>query len=256
MKRLLLTADATHASLFAREGTPSRRSTPPHRAALSARARLAPPRARRRARPREPPRAPGPPRSPTPYSRGDGGRHRARARALDALHTATGPDQRPLGLVHRDVSPGNVLLGRDGAVKLTDLGVVRTAATDAATVAGVKGTLAYMAPEQLHGRAAGPAADLYGAALVAYEALTGAPRDRRARSGSPSSSPPARGCRPRCSRCDPRSRRRWRRRCSRPSRPIRRRGQRAPPPGSTRSSRPGPAGPSGARGRRRARGAG
>lgn len=97
------------------------------------------------------------------------------ARALKALHGAAGPDGRPLGLVHRDVSPGNVLIGRDGAVKLADLGVVRTAATDAATVAGVKGTLAYMAPEQLHGRPAGPSADLYGAGLVAYEALTGVP---------------------------------------------------------------------------------
>jgi len=95
--------------------------------------------------------------------------------ALSDLHEATAADGTALGLVHRDVNPANVLLSRDGAVKLIDLGVVRTALTDAATVAGVKGTLAYMAPEQLHGRPAGPAADVYAAALVAYEALTGVP---------------------------------------------------------------------------------
>ncbi|PKN53971.1 MAG: protein kinase, partial [Deltaproteobacteria bacterium HGW-Deltaproteobacteria-14] len=73
------------------------------------------------------------------------------AAALADLHEAAGPDGAPLGLVHRDVNPANVLLTMGGAVKLIDLGVVRTALTDAATVAGVKGTLAYMAPEQLHG---------------------------------------------------------------------------------------------------------
>ncbi|MCA9517009.1 MAG: protein kinase, partial [Myxococcales bacterium] len=147
VKRLLLTADATHASLFAREGDALAALDSPHIVRLYRRGpgwlllehvdgldlgSLLERRARR-GRP-----------LPIPAAMAV---VTGLARALDALHTATGPDQRPLGLVHRDVSPGNVLLGRDGAVKLTDLGVVRTAATDAATVAGVKGTLAYMAPE-------------------------------------------------------------------------------------------------------------
>ncbi len=84
------------------------------------------------------------------------------------------------GVVHRDVKPQNVIVPDDpeggaGIVKLTDFGVARLAGAEALTGTGdVVGTLAYMAPEQAAGGAAGPPADLYALALVLYEGLTGA----------------------------------------------------------------------------------
>ncbi len=93
-------------------------------------------------------------------------------RALSALVGATDATGQPLGLVHRDVHPGNVLLGRDGRVKLADFGVVGLTAA-AATTQGVKGTLAWMAPEQLRSGLATPASDVYAAALVMYTCFTG-----------------------------------------------------------------------------------
>ncbi|MBM4397854.1 MAG: serine/threonine protein kinase [Deltaproteobacteria bacterium] len=94
---------------------------------------------------------------------------------LADIHDATGPDGTPLRAIHRDVNPSNVLVSRDGEVRLADLGVVRLGATDAPTVDGMKGTLAYMAPEQLTGTRLDARTDLYAAGLVAYEALTGLP---------------------------------------------------------------------------------
>jgi eukaryotic-like serine/threonine-protein kinase len=83
------------------------------------------------------------------------------------------------GIVHRDVKPSNVLVPEQPAspahpAKLTDFGVARVLGGDSLTRTGdVVGTAAYMAPEQAEGRDAGPPADLYSLALVAYEALTG-----------------------------------------------------------------------------------
>ncbi len=94
---------------------------------------------------------------------------------LRDLHAARGPDGAPLGLVHRDLSPGNVLVSRAGAVKLTDLGVVHRDVAGDPTLPGFKGTLAYMAPEQLRGEGVDPRTDLYAAGLIAYEVLTGVP---------------------------------------------------------------------------------
>jgi hypothetical protein len=94
---------------------------------------------------------------------------------LADLHEATGPDGRTLGAVHRDVNPSNVLVSREGRVKLADLGVVHVEAGDEPTIAGLKGTLSYMAPEQLLGRPVDRRADLYAAGLVAWESLTGVP---------------------------------------------------------------------------------
>src|SRR5207248_1069958 len=88
------------------------------------------------------------------------------ARALAAAHAA--------GLVHRDIKPGNVLVGRGGRVKITDFGIARAAGSAPLTRPGVLlGTPAYLAPEQAAGQPAGPAADLYALGIVAYQCLTG-----------------------------------------------------------------------------------
>ena len=78
------------------------------------------------------------------------------------------------GIVHRDIKPGNVLLGKDGSVKLADLGIAKAVERTEITGTGtVLGTPAYMAPEQLEGGELGPAVDIYALATMTYEMLTG-----------------------------------------------------------------------------------
>ncbi len=78
------------------------------------------------------------------------------------------------GVVHRDVKPANVLIRHDGVTKLADLGIATAAEQSKITQSGsVLGTAAYLAPERLEGAAGGPAADIYGLAVVAFEALSG-----------------------------------------------------------------------------------
>jgi serine/threonine protein kinase len=95
--------------------------------------------------------------------------------ALDHAHSR--------GVVHRDVKPQNVQVIEDAEprAKLMDFGVAHLAGDSPLTAAGdVVGTLAYMAPEQAEGRAAGPAADVYSLALVLYECWSGEHPFRRA----------------------------------------------------------------------------
>jgi serine/threonine-protein kinase len=78
------------------------------------------------------------------------------------------------GVVHRDVKPGNLLLNRDGMVKLADFGIAKAAEqSDITKVGSVLGTAAYLAPEQARGEPAGPASDLYALGVVAYQLLAG-----------------------------------------------------------------------------------
>jgi serine/threonine-protein kinase len=95
--------------------------------------------------------------------------------ALHAAHTASLPDGTPLHVVHRDVSPPNVLVGEDGAVKLADFGVATSTLKSEATVAGeLKGKFAYMAPEQTRGEKVDARADLFAAGVILWECLANA----------------------------------------------------------------------------------
>ena len=81
------------------------------------------------------------------------------------------------GVVHRDLKPANVLCARSGRVVLTDFGIARALADDGASAkvktAGIVGTPAYMAPEQVSGGVADARADLYALGVVLYELVTG-----------------------------------------------------------------------------------
>ncbi|HEU4522745.1 MAG TPA: TonB family protein, partial [Thermoanaerobaculia bacterium] len=96
------------------------------------------------------------------------------ASALDYAHRKRDFDQQELGLVHRDVSPQNVLISQEGDVKLCDFGIAKAAAKASHTQAGaLKGKLQYMSPEQAWGRAIDRRSDIFAVAAVLFEMLTG-----------------------------------------------------------------------------------
>lgn len=92
---------------------------------------------------------------------------------LHHAHEATDASGKPLGIVHRDVSPSNVLLGFDGAIKVTDFGVAKALAMTRLTEEGTrKGKLCYMSPEQATGETVDRRADVFAIATVLYELTT------------------------------------------------------------------------------------
>src|SRR5690606_30573029 len=95
------------------------------------------------------------------------------AAGLHAAHEMTGQDGAVLGVIHRDVSPQNVLLSVDGEVKLLDFGIAKARGRAERTEAGViKGKIRYMAPEQAAGDHIDRRIDVYALGIVLWEMLT------------------------------------------------------------------------------------
>jgi serine/threonine protein kinase len=92
--------------------------------------------------------------------------------ALSYAHAKLGPDGQPLALIHRDVSPSNILISHNGEVKLTDFGIAK-AATHNSVFYRVKGKIGYMSPEQARSEPLDHRSDLYSLAVCLYEVLTG-----------------------------------------------------------------------------------
>ncbi|MDQ3266377.1 MAG: protein kinase [Myxococcota bacterium] len=96
------------------------------------------------------------------------------ARALEAAHGLTAEEGKIRGVLHRDVSADNVLLSRQGEVKLTDFGVARLVGATALTRTGeVKGKISYLAPEIFEGAEATPASDLWALGVTLFRAVCG-----------------------------------------------------------------------------------
>ncbi len=89
-------------------------------------------------------------------------------------HTRTNDAGQPLKVVHRDISPQNILVSFDGSVKLVDFGIAKAADQASMTKSGaIKGKFAYMAPEQASGKPLDHRADIFAIGLVLYELVTG-----------------------------------------------------------------------------------
>jgi len=94
-------------------------------------------------------------------------------RALEYAHNKADTDGSRLGIIHRDVSPQNVLIDHSGLVKLIDFGIAKAATAAHKTEVGlIKGKVAYMAPEQARGEPLDKRADLFSAGVLLYEMLT------------------------------------------------------------------------------------
>ncbi|MFN3197803.1 MAG: protein kinase domain-containing protein [Bradymonadia bacterium] len=96
------------------------------------------------------------------------------ADGLHAAHIQEDASGEPLHIIHRDVSPHNILVGWNGAVKLTDFGVAKASHNQASTRSGViKGKLQYMSPEQALAKPVDPRSDVFSLGLTLYKMLTG-----------------------------------------------------------------------------------
>ena len=93
---------------------------------------------------------------------------------LDYAHNKRDAQGRALNLVHRDVSPQNVLIGYEGEVKLIDFGIAKAAGKASKTQAGIlKGKFGYMSPEQVRGLSIDRRSDIFAVGIILYEMLTG-----------------------------------------------------------------------------------
>ena len=98
------------------------------------------------------------------------------AAGLAYAHQYRDDDDAPLGVVHRDVAPNNILLGRAGEVKLTDFGIVHSSWSDVRTAPGeLRGKVGYVSPEQAQGQNVEARSDLFSLGVVLAEMLLGAP---------------------------------------------------------------------------------
>jgi eukaryotic-like serine/threonine-protein kinase len=96
----------------------------------------------------------------------------AAAAGLHYAHERTGSDLRPLGIVHRDVSPSNILVGYDGAIKVVDFGIAKAAMREDTQSGSLKGKISYMSPEQCKGATVDRRSDVYALGVVLYELAT------------------------------------------------------------------------------------
>src|SRR5262249_45896252 len=95
-------------------------------------------------------------------------------RALDYAHRRHGDDGRPLAVVHRDVSPSNVLVAFDGQIKLCDFGIARANdAHESLPLEAIEGKAGYMSPEQARGEPLDARADVFAAGVILWELLAG-----------------------------------------------------------------------------------
>ena len=97
------------------------------------------------------------------------------ASGLHAAHELTDDDNRPMSVVHRDVSPHNILISGDGHIKVADFGVAKALGQmHSATIAGqIKGKIAYMAPEQITSTKVDRRSDIFSLGCILYESTTG-----------------------------------------------------------------------------------
>jgi serine/threonine-protein kinase len=101
--------------------------------------------------------------------------------ALEVAHSSRGPDGRPMKLVHRDVSPSNVILSRSGEVKLTDFGIAKRAESEQTRGGAVRGKFAYISPEQARNEHLDPRSDVFSVGILLWELFV----NRRLFSGLP-----------------------------------------------------------------------
>src|SRR5207237_260864 len=95
------------------------------------------------------------------------------AKALEFAHRyAIGPDGRPMSIVHRDISPHNILVSYNGEVKVTDFGIAHVGETVPGSDAVIRGKIAYFSPEQAGFRTVDARSDLFSLGLVLYELVT------------------------------------------------------------------------------------
>ncbi len=96
----------------------------------------------------------------------------AAAACLHYAHERCGSDKQPLDIVHRDVSPSNILVGYDGSIKVVDFGIAKASMSQETRSGSLKGKISYMSPEQCRGIAVDRRSDVFALGVVLYELAT------------------------------------------------------------------------------------